>query len=783
MKRRQILKGVVQASAGAIGSVGLTDLLQNRRVLAQVQRYDRLLAQGKPGRKLALLMGINGYPESAGPLQGCLHDVELQWELLVHRYGFMPQDILVLADRPLGCLTETPLRPTRQNFVEAFERHLIRQATADSTVVFFYSGHGALIGDDQPLPSLTTIGLNGQMIQETNANRVQGALVTLGADADSIDFVSARSLFLLTYQLSQKTKNFTSCLDSCYSGGSFRAAQPYRLKVARQSLDTLSQAQNQSPALYPMVQGADLEDQKRWLRSLNLTSDDFQTLRRKGIAAGVAIGSAQHNQISADVPFDGGRCSAGALNYTLTRYLWQQPLTESMRTVFGQIARRTQDLSAQVLSPAQVPIALSQNASDLDRPIYLLEPQAAHADAVVRQVQDAQVTYWLGGVSIASLEGDLTGTLFEALNTRGEPVAQIRHQSRAGFVGSGILVSGDRSALQRGTLLRERSRLLPSQPSLRVGLDLSLGTDVSPAKQALKALGSQVTIEGENQTIEARLIKVTPELQQAWQTVAPKLQVGQVGLARSNGLPMVPSFGAVGEPIEAAVVRLTKTFKSLLAAKVLRSLGQVDLLTGTTGKTIAVTIEVAMGKVGKQIAPATFTPKSSLAVKVQNQSDRSLYIGIVVISASGHLRVLYPYVGEFESAESRALLGAGETLQLPDRDWEFNLSGTPGTLELLVFASPQPIKLALKGLQSIARGRRGGTTARFAGLSAESLSGEDALATVGALLSDLVSHRRSGSTVNAQPVNAQPVGAIESDQFEILSLPISVVAASHSKEP
>ncbi len=53
-------------------------------------------ALAKPTRrKLALLVGINQYSSTSNflPLAGCLTDVELQRELLIHRFGFQPSDI------------------------------------------------------------------------------------------------------------------------------------------------------------------------------------------------------------------------------------------------------------------------------------------------------------------------------------------------------------------------------------------------------------------------------------------------------------------------------------------------------------------------------------------------------------------------------------------------------------------------------------------------------------------------------------------------------------------
>jgi hypothetical protein len=73
-------------------------------------------------------VGINQYPRSTA-LSGCVTDVELQRELLIHRFGFNPSDVLTLTDA----------LPTRENIETAFIEHLSNQAkSADDVVVFHF---------------------------------------------------------------------------------------------------------------------------------------------------------------------------------------------------------------------------------------------------------------------------------------------------------------------------------------------------------------------------------------------------------------------------------------------------------------------------------------------------------------------------------------------------------------------------------------------------------------------------------------------------------------------
>jgi hypothetical protein len=106
LSRRHFLQG-----AGAtLAALGWSQLDWQR----QGDRYGRALAQSTP-RKLALLVGINAYPADGlfTPLNGCANDVELQYHLLVHRFGFNPTTLLnSLMPRPLAKVFSLPLKTT-----------------------------------------------------------------------------------------------------------------------------------------------------------------------------------------------------------------------------------------------------------------------------------------------------------------------------------------------------------------------------------------------------------------------------------------------------------------------------------------------------------------------------------------------------------------------------------------------------------------------------------------------------------------------------------------------
>jgi hypothetical protein len=741
IKRRHFIQG----AASTLTALGLSQT-------HLFQQADRVLAQGKPGRKLALLVGINNYAKS--PLFGCHTDVELQWELLVHRYGFDPKDIVVIADREFSFLNYKPQAPTRQNILDTYERHLIAQATADSTVVFHYSGHGGLVKDPNPLPKLLSVDFDGNRIEAPNSQGAAGTILPIDyatGNPNVVNDIMGRTLFLLTYALAQKTSNITTILDSCHSGGSFRGNVTVRTMNA-----------NGRPQGSPSKM--ELEYQRQWLDKLKLDEAKFQALREAGIAAGVAIGSVQYDQLAADATFDGFR--AGALTYTLTRYLWQQPVNEAISTVFANIASRTQEIGKSSLSD-QRPLYDVKTDSLRQQPIYLSQTAMPFADAVVRKViaQD-QIIYWLGGVSERSLRANQEGTLYNVINAKGEAIGQVKHLTRSGLQGVGQLVSGTLTDVQTGTLLRENVRGLPTNLKLRVGLDPSLGNDLEAARTALSTI-PRVEVVASDQPMDYRFGRITPTYKQQFTKFAPELNTGAIGLFSPAVTPMPATFGTIpNESVADSLDRLRPRIQSLLATMVLKAMGGIDA--GTNGRSRTLTVQVeSTGQTGRQINATQFAPGTQIRVRLKNTGADPVYVGVVSIGGAGNLRVLFPYFEDYDSAEEKARLRPGKELTLPEKDVIFPLSKNPGPVEILVFTSRDPIRDALKGLKEIARSGRGGVASRSS--IPTPMEGADAVDTFGALLGDI--DRNTRNDIDVQP-SVRGVGV---NQFTLVSTVIQVV--------
>ncbi|MBD2015377.1 caspase family protein [Microcoleus sp. FACHB-53] len=372
----------LQFTGSALAAIGFNQL----SFLQSAQRYGQVLAQGTP-RKLALLVGINNYIEQ--PLEGCLNDVDLQRNLLIHRFGFNPKDILVLPDA----------QATRQGILTAFEEHLIKQAQPGDVVVYHYSGHGSRIFDPNPIvvePGKE--GLNGTFVP-VDSKLPEGYPEVGGTVKD----IMGHTLFLLMSAL--KTENVTAVLDSCFSGGATREVRVRSRDGGKKVLVSLEEKTYQ----------------EQWLSRLNISSEDFVRGYRAGVAKGVVLAATAPNQVAREVNVNGFQ--AGIFSYLLTHYLWQED--SNIERVFQKILPEIpKDFKQLPRYEVKVGSGYQQQP-----PFFINSPQSP-AQAVVTGVRGDTAQLWLGGVDLRKVEA---GTVFTAM----KGIGQVKVVSRDGMVAQG----------------------------------------------------------------------------------------------------------------------------------------------------------------------------------------------------------------------------------------------------------------------------------------------------------------------------------------------------------
>jgi hypothetical protein len=742
MKRRHFL----QFSSSLFASLGLSQL----DLTQQAHRYAQVLAQSTP-RKLALLVGINDYPTALGGLQGCLTDVEMQRELLVHRFGFNPNDIKIL----------TNVQATREGILTTFEEHLIKQAKSGDVVVFHYSGHGSRVRDPDPIGNDP---FNSTMVPSDRPPE------SVTSSATPVPDIMGHTLFLLMSAL--PTENLTVVLDCCYSGGGKRGNLIAR--AARQSSDVTLDA---SPE--------ELEYQKQWISKLYDSTQKFLEMRQKGVAKGVVIASAGRDQLATDAPFEGFH--AGAFTYLLTRYLWQEPGNRSFKTVFENLALRTQDV-AKSYGMYQIPeFEEKPGTNNNSQPLYFLEKTRPAAEAVIRKVTGNQVEFWLGGIASQSLKAFEKGAIFTIIDDEGREQGQIQQESRVELVGYGKVIESAQSGIvKEGTLLREQVRGIPTNLTLRVGVDETLGAEKAKAQAALQGQKriEPVSVEQRN-AVDYLLGKVTQEDFQFWkkQGESNPPPVGSLGLFTAGKVPIPGSFGRVGETAENAVLRLRPRLKVLLAGRILKSLdnGDSSQLNVTTsiqavdGKGTSGSVSSRGSRNSQSALPPgvintqklQFKRGSNIQAQVKNNESRNIFVSLLFITGSGEILNLFPL--DWDAPEEKSLVAPGQSkiVPQPEDNFVWNVGDTAGTFEVLVLASVAPLRTALKGLQNIARssGSRNGNPV--------ALQQDEPIDIIGNLLGDIDNNSRSGgATPQLIPKGNQAVSA---SQLAAISTIVEVV--------
>jgi hypothetical protein len=189
---------------------------------------ERLLAAEEAGARRALLVGIDRYttgeqktggiPVARGrrnwrDLKGSVNDVRALREVLIHRQGFRPEDVLVLENEAA----------TREAILGAFRRHLIASAKTGDHSVFYYAGHGSRVRNSRS----TELDGKDETIVPADANRHAGDRVI----ADIRDKEWDR----LFSEVLDRGAWLTAFFDSCHSGSISRSAAP--LTVSTRYLD------------------------------------------------------------------------------------------------------------------------------------------------------------------------------------------------------------------------------------------------------------------------------------------------------------------------------------------------------------------------------------------------------------------------------------------------------------------------------------------------------------------------------------------------------------------
>ncbi len=517
-----------------------------------------------------------------------------------------------------------------------------------------------------------------------------------------------KTIFLLSSQI--KTENYTMILDSCHSGGTTRGNHRLRTATRPNTTDTKTNPSSE-----------ELKYQEQQRTNLGWDTNTLKTNRSKGTAKGIAIGSAQDNQLAVDATFDG--FAAGALSYLLTRYLWQLPSTtdpqkiELINMTFDRLALITKEVASASSNP-QEPYKDSAPGSPLaTAPVYNLPAIRPSAEGVIRKIDPNRtanpIEFWLGGVAESSLKGFAPGSLFTLIDDQGNAIGELEQTSRAGLVGYGTLKSG--TTPKPGTLLREKLRNLPSEITVTVGLDDSLGADRDTIGAALKLI-PQINVVPVNQRGSVNFIlgRLTEEARKSGQTRGTTISQpnDSIGLFTAGYEPIDSNlFGRLGESASGVVNRIRPKLKMFIAREYITRMingNASQLNVDLSFKSVRTGNTQVLSKGGTRsvisAAPEAYKISSDpnnptrLDVVLTNQEKNSIYMSVIQVATDGIMTILHP--ADWNSPETAAAIKPGATEPI-----KLEITPPAGFFEILVIASASPLRETLKGLQTIALSR------------------------------------------------------------------------------
>ncbi|MDZ7953277.1 caspase family protein [Nostoc sp. DedQUE09] len=640
MKRRAFLE--------RIGSILAVLGIAEAEWLPLGNRYYQALAQPSP-RKLALLIGINQYPKIPA-LSGCLTDVELQRELLIHRFGFQGSDILTLTEE----------QASREFIEAAFLDHLGKQAKPSDVVLFHFSGYGSRVK------------------LETSLETMQNALVPTNAsfisqDEKIVNYILEETLLLLLRSL--PTDRVTAVLDTSYYaptpvlGLKSRALQEsLETKLAAEELDFLQQLKTQKLPSTPIVLAA--------------TSNPKQSAREE--------------------LFSG--FSAGLFTYALTQYLWEFTPTTRIQVALSYMENSLSKLG----SKQQAALLGSQKNQHLTS---LPSDSIIGAEGAVTAIeQDGKtVQLWLAGLPPQVLLYYGVNSRFTLATTTEELVLR----SRTGLTAKAQIsqIEGA-NPLQVGQLVQEAVRVLARNIHLIIALDTGLErierVDATSAFAAFPHVSTVVVGEKPADYLFAKLQEI-PSRYGLFSLGGEVIlnTTGEVGEAvKLTVQRLAPKFSTL---LAAKLWRLTENQgSSRLALK-----ATLEIISGISPQVVMQreTIRTLKPETSiKKSLPAPIVPIGSrMQYRLENQSDRPVYLILLGLNNNHTAIAFYSWETpqELNAADTKPLLkeaviAPGETLTLPQTNAasEWVISGPACFCEHQLIFSTAPFSETLAALNT-----------------------------------------------------------------------------------
>lgn len=688
--------GVSETLLSLLGNSGLA--------VPGIDRYFQVLAQPL-GRKLALLVGINKYPRSR-LLDGCVTDLELQQELLIHRFGFNPKDILILKDD----------QATRENIETAFIEHLTEQAKAGDVVVFHFSGFGSQVKLSPGYQTDKSVALQNSLVPVDGSLRKKNPKVA--------NDLLAETLVLLLRTLA--TDQVTTVIDTSHTVADNLLQG--NLKVRSSTNRPAQEASRDELAFQDQLRRRIQDSGKAMVnrQPVSVVPGAMNSM------AGLVLTAAEPNQMAMEAKWNG--FSAGLFTYALTQYLWQ-----AIPTTTSQVSLTQAGVMVNQLTGTQQQPRLGGQSSLEPIPTYYLPLNPSMgADGVVTAVEDNGQTaqLWLAALPATVVDYYSNNSVLSVLEDGANSgVSQLQITSKDGLTAKAKFIGGttdNNNQLQVGQLVQEAVRVLPRNIGLTVALDGNLERiELVDATSAFSSIPAASVVQAGEQPADYLFGKALS---------SKNAGGGGYGIFYVDGEPIPNGVGEAGVAVKSAAMGLAGKLKTLLAAKLLR----LTANEGSSGLGIRVSLEMvapeeklvmqlqtlrtasssqvglvgegqaqSKGELTKTLAEAgvpILPIGSRLHYQIENYGDQPIYFLLLGFNTSGNAIALYelPFLQTSQTSENSpsikdAVIAPGQTLTLPSAVASVGgiVSGPSGLVEMQLICSRSPFTEASKALDTV----------------------------------------------------------------------------------
>ena len=539
--RREFL----QRLGAALAALGLVDMT----LVGLGNTYQQALARSS--RRLALLVGIDQYPsavwhdkapiEKGAFLQGAVMDVELQQELLIHRFGVAPANIMTLLNE----------QATGQGILEAIQGHLADQAQPGDTIIFHFSGLGSQVHlaghpSEERLPTLVPV-------DGMPPSRETGAIHDLFEETLVQVLGSLQGVRVLTI------------LDA--SAAAPRSS-PYQGNFRVRSRLSIPTGTWESPPEMSLLVP-------------NRTAEELSTNW-----PGLLLRASKPGTPALEGDWNG--FSAGVFTYALTQQIWNSFPSQQQYWIFQRAEYKMKTWSGAEASPQLQGELSTQDRGDLLTAGGIPKPAA---DGFIKALDlvNQNATLWLGGLSASLLPYCTLGLQLQPLpalpGLAPPPQGTLTVKTLRGLTAKAELLEA--ASLAVGTPLVERERRLPRDIDLVVALDPALErierVDATSALAGIPEI--TVTAPGEQQA-DCLFGRFNAMKQPAEATDAPASESEKSATVTKPGATVIQSGYSLFSPdhtllpgtapmedseaVKTAVSRLGNPLQDLLAIKMLR---------------------------------------------------------------------------------------------------------------------------------------------------------------------------------------------------------------------